>query len=227
MRSRFGQFGRMELGAGRLELGAGRLGLGRWLLFLGLALAGPAPTPAWASSVIAVTVEQSVNRSELVFEGRVISSRTLSGKSGPKTCFDFEIIDVIKGVAPAGPLTLCFKGGTQNGMTLEVHDLVYPLVGERGIYFVESLSRRQVNPLYGWSQGHYLIKERESGEPSITSVGGADIVAVDSDAAVIGKGLSTGVAKGAQLRKGGDRGKPLSLSAFKSSLRGLIHAQPR
>lgn len=36
--------------------------------------------------------------------------------------------------------------------------MVYPKLGERGIYFVESLSQQNINPLMGWSQGHFLIE---------------------------------------------------------------------
>jgi hypothetical protein len=38
-----------------------------------------------------------------------------------------------------------------------------PQEGEHGIYFVESLERLQVHPLYGWSQGHFIVEHDATG----------------------------------------------------------------
>ncbi|MCG8414596.1 MAG: hypothetical protein MI746_10305, partial [Pseudomonadales bacterium] len=43
-----------------------------------------------------------------------------------------------------------------------------PKVDEEGVYFVESTSRDLINPLLGWSQGHFLIVDDE-GERRITT----------------------------------------------------------
>ena len=34
-----------------------------------------------------------------------------------------------------------------------------PEMSEQGVYFVESMSRDLINPLIGWSQGHFIIHD--------------------------------------------------------------------
>ena len=65
---------------------------------------------------------------------------------------------MLKGEYAGSTLELRFLGGTVGTARLEVTDMLVPQVAERGIYFVESLSAPQVNPLVGWSQGHFLIE---------------------------------------------------------------------
>ena len=45
----------------------------------------------------------------------------------------------------------------------------HPESQRRGHYFVESVNRNLVNPLLGWSQGHYLIYE-QNGERRVSTV---------------------------------------------------------
>jgi hypothetical protein len=58
---------------------------------------------------------------------------------------------------------LRFLGGTVGNKTMAICDMKFPQPGERGIYFVASLERMQVHPLYGWSQGHFLLWPDETG----------------------------------------------------------------
>jgi hypothetical protein len=54
---------------------------------------------------------------------------------------------------------------------------VIPALGEQGIYFVESLSADMLNPLLGWSQGHYLIFD-DNGERRVSTVDNRPVVDV-------------------------------------------------
>ena len=112
-----------------------------------------------ASTVVRATLDQVLQESAFVFEGRVISKETrLSPVNGsPFTYFTFEIIDVIKGSTDSDQIELGFMGGPKGDFVLHVTDMVMPKIGEKGVYFVESLSQQQVHPFYGWAQGHYLV----------------------------------------------------------------------
>jgi len=112
-----------------------------------------------ASSVREVTIEEASLNTAFIFEGRVISKevRPSPQDDRPYTYFTFEIIEVIKGTHPAKQIEIGFAGGTIDGMTLSVTGLRMPELNESGVYFVESLTQELVHPLYGWSQGHYLI----------------------------------------------------------------------
>ena len=128
---------------------------------------------ALASSVVVVDFDQVVVGSEFIFEGNVVSKEIrpspISGK--PFTYYSFEIIEVIKGNYSNPTIEIGFMGGTLEGRTLTVSDMVKPEVGEQGIYFVESLGRQQVHPFYGWHQGHYLvIPHQKSGVKSVVPV---------------------------------------------------------
>lgn len=114
---------------------------------------------AFASTVRDVDFDEAVSRSELVFEGTVVSRReSISPNTGqPFTYFTFQIREVIKGSYAESTITLGYMGGTKNGYVLSVTDMRMPEVGEHGIYFVESLSRQQVHPLYGWQQWHLIV----------------------------------------------------------------------
>ena len=113
---------------------------------------------AKATVILEVSFDEVVQGAEFIFEGRVVSKETRPSPIGgtPFTYFTFQIMDVIKGSFPGNTIELGFMGGTLNDLTLEVEGMRMPEVGEKGIYFVESLDQ-QVHPLYGWRQGHYLV----------------------------------------------------------------------
>jgi len=133
-----------------------------------LASASLTASCASASVVEQVTLPQVVQGSQLIFEGQVISKQVRYAPNGdPFTYFTFRILDVIKGNYTAPTIELGFMGGpTSNGLILQISDMRMPEVGEHGIYFVESLARQQVHPLYGWQQGHYLVTPPQAGAPA-------------------------------------------------------------
>lgn len=117
-----------------------------------------------ASSVREVSLNEMLQQSQFVFEGTVtaIEARENSQKR-IHTYVTFEIKDIIKGKYHSNIITLSFLGGTVGDVTMAVSDMRLPQEGEHGIYFVESLERLQVNPLYGWSQGHFIVERDVTG----------------------------------------------------------------
>ncbi len=114
----------------------------------------------YATTIMQVGIDELSKKSELVFEGKVLSKsvRPSSRDGRPCTYFQFDVIDVIKGSQTQPEIELCFTGGTLNGKTLRVSGMTMPQVGESGIYFVTALGKEPVHPLKGWHQGHYLVK---------------------------------------------------------------------
>lgn len=117
-----------------------------------------------ASSVLEVSLNEMLQQSQFVFEGTVtaVEARENSQKR-IHTYVTFEIKDIIKGKYPSNIITLSFLGGTVGDVTMAVSDMRLPREGEHGIYFVESLERVQVHPLYGWSQGHFIVERDVTG----------------------------------------------------------------
>ena len=70
------------------------------------------------------------------------------------TYVTFRVVDVIKGTHNRPEIILRFLGGTVVEISLDVSESTLPEFGQKGVYFVESLDRFQVNPLYGMDQGH-------------------------------------------------------------------------
>ncbi len=117
--------------------------------------------PAHGTTIMGMDIDRVAQDAEFIFEGRVINSETRqdSNTGIVSTYVTFSVIEVIKGDYDGDTLELRFMGGTFNGEVTEVSGLTLPLLDEEGIYFVESLNRNLVNPLLGWSQGHFIIQE--------------------------------------------------------------------
>ena len=192
---------------------------------------------AGASTLLRVSVDELTQRAEFVFEGEVVSVQAQrSGARGMISTFvTFNVIDTIKGSASVESIELKYLGGNLEGERLEVNGSRIPELGERGVYFVESLTQDLINPLLGWSQGQYLI-QTEGGVEQVTSVNARPIVSVaaPSSAAAAASGPAT-ARSAARLRvaaeptvaeglnagiKGSDEG--LSPRAFKQQIRALL-----
>lgn len=124
----------------------------------------------YATSLFSLSIDEVAEDAELIFEGAVLNreARVATASGIIHTYVTFSVSEVIKGDYSGAQLELRFTGGEANGEIVEVSGLTLPAAGEQGIYFVESLNRVLVNPLLGWSQGHYLIVERD-GEQQITT----------------------------------------------------------
>lgn len=183
----------------------------------------------WASSVREVTVDEMLKQSQLVFEGTVtrLEARENS-QMRIHTYVTYEIKEVIKGEYNDCAITLSFSGGTVGERTTAISDMQFPQVGEHGIYFVESLERPQVHPLYGWSQGHFIVEPDATGTERVMTNKKKPVTEVMSDSPIkqvpAGQGhsqtLSKGVARGLSVGQEEQKNaKGLTADEFKNALR--------
>lgn len=199
----------------------------RWLLLLILAW----QTPLGATTLLGMTIEDVASQAELVFEGTVLTAQAAEDSSGQiSTYVTFDVQDVLKGDFTGDNLELKFLGGSVNGRIMEVTGLRLPEVGERGVYFVESVNRDLVNPLLGWSQGHYLIEPDADGVPRVTTTDRLPITEVQAPSAapsLLRKPLATvdgGADAAAGIVTAGsavEMRSALTLDEFKSRIRIL------
>jgi hypothetical protein len=112
-----------------------------------------------ATTILEMDIDKIAADAEFVFEGEVINSETRQDSNSGiiSTYATFRINDVVKGDYSADTVELKFMGGAFNGQIVQVSGMRIPELGEQGIYFVESMSRELINPLIGWSQGHFII----------------------------------------------------------------------
>ncbi len=187
-----------------------------WFVLL-LALMGSGPLQATA--IRQVNLDEMLRQSELVFDGVVKNIQVKENEYGRLTTHvTFKVLDVLKGNPGGKTITLVFAGGSKDGKTLKVGEMDYPDLGERGIYFVESLQRRLVNPLYGWSQGRFLVLEDEDGIPRVYTAKKYPVTGLTASSKPSSRQLSRGVAQGVQSSKQPLKKKALLLEQFKRQL---------
>lgn len=127
-------------------------------------------TDGYATTLLEMDIDSVVAQAELVFVGTVVDSESIREINGQyRTHVTFRVQEVLKGDHPEQTLELRFLGGSVNGRGTVVSDLRRPEIGESGIYFVESVSENLINPLLGWSQGHFLIHDDEQGNSRVTT----------------------------------------------------------
>jgi len=113
---------------------------------------------------------------------------------------------------------------------VQVSGLRIPEDGEQGIYFVESVSRDLINPLIGWSQGHFVIVD-DNGDRRISTADDKPVTQVQSVAAIPSaikkpQGIIEGdsdVAAGVSTDSNPIRiDRALSVPQFKAQILGII-----
>ncbi|MEM7360815.1 MAG: hypothetical protein AAF431_17125 [Pseudomonadota bacterium] len=155
---------------------------------------------AQASSIRQLHLDDVSQQSELIFVGEVVNSVASWNpqRSRITTQITFRIDEVIKGSYSEANLQLGFAGGTVGDATMEYEGLRYPIIGESGIYFVETIAKPLVNPLVGWSQGHFLLDAQER----VNTYDGKPVSTVQRKIPTTSQGtnqISRGIAQGLQL----------------------------
>lgn len=120
-----------------------------------------------ATSIQKFTFEEMVDLSALIIEAEVIEVSTFTEKTLVHTRVLMAVHDVLKGDNPGDYLELDFLGGEIADLAVRVSGQDIPVAGEKGFYFVEDLSGNSVNPLIGWSQGHFRIITDAKGTQSL------------------------------------------------------------
>ncbi len=171
------------------------------------------------ASVVQMPFEKLVAEAEVAFEGRVVSVESAWSESGNAivTHVTFSVADVIVGSSHQ-TVQLTFLGGTVGDIRMGVSGLRVPAVGEEGVYFVESLSRRLVSPVLGWNQGQFRIAQRAGERIVLTSDGRplAGFAEVDSSTARLNEHVPSGVRMAEEIAGA------ISVSAFKAHVQQLV-----
>jgi hypothetical protein len=184
-----------------------------------------------ATSVREVSMDEMLQQSQFVFEGSVtaIEARENSQKR-IHTYVTFEITDIIKGGYHSNIITLRFLGGTVDDVAMVVSDMRLPQKREHGIYFVESLERFQVNPLYGGSQGHFIVEPDGTGSERVMTNRRLPVTGVmdymPDEPTTPGKeriqALSRGVVRDLVVAQEGEDNKGMTVDEFKTVLRKIM-----
>ena len=182
--------------------------------------------PAFGSTVGAVSIEQLSNEAEMIFEGEVVRSESMfdPDQMTLHTYVTFRIDDIVKGSYAAPEITLRFLGGTVGETGMHISDSTLPAAGDQGIYFVESLSRYQVNPFYGMDQGHFLILD-SNGERVMMTSNRRIITSFLPDEPELNGRISNGLALGLSVDAATDSSAVTTLQ-FKEKIREYLEGTP-
>lgn len=140
---------------------------------------------ASATTILGMDIDKVAADAEFVFEGAVINSETRQDSNSGiiSTYVTLQINDIIKGDYAGNAVELKFMGGVFNGQIVEVSGMRIPEMNEQGIYFVESMSRDLINPLIGWSQGHFIITD-DNGTRRVSTAGSQPVLEVQAVASI-------------------------------------------
>lgn len=155
------------------------------LLLVSVAVLMVLSLPARATTILSMEIDSLANDAEFIFEGRVVDRQALldSATGIIYTYVTFSVDDIVKGEYGGDLLELKFTGGEYNGQIVQVSGLRIPQLGEEGIYFLESISQDLINPILGWSQGHFIVVE-ENGERVVNTADKTPVTAIQSMANV-------------------------------------------
>lgn len=150
---------------------------GRWNL-LALVLFVLAAMPSGATTVKKISTVELLSAPQLIIQGRVLEQWSEPGQNRETivTKVSIQVTELIKGELDSELVVLEFLGGTLNGLTMKIEGSNIPAVGEEGFYFIESTARNYVNPIYGWTQGHFIVSPDDG---SVRTVGGDAVYALE------------------------------------------------
>ena len=126
-------------------------------------------TSLYATTIQKFTFEEMVELSVLIVEAEVLDVSVMDRGNVINTNVLLYVNDVLKGENPGDYLELNFLGGESDKIAVLVSGQDIPLQGEKGFYFIEDLESKNVNPLIGWSQGHFRIITDAKGDETLST----------------------------------------------------------
>ncbi len=174
-------------------------------------------TPATATIVQALGVEQMAREADVVVHGRV-TERTAAwneGKSRIYTVTKVEILDPLKGPHTAGAVIQIRQlGGTVDGIGQTVVGNATLKVGEEVLLFLDHDPAKGLHYVVGMAQGKFAVDRRGETPTIVRDLGGLALADLGKD------GLN-----GLQHAQKGPQKGP-ALDAFKARIRAAFAPRP-
>ena len=180
--------------------------------------------PIQAATILRIGTAELVNKSEIVFEGKVIKTRSEMNKQGGIYTFvKFEVRDVIVGNKNVDEqLELRFTGGIVDDIALDVGVRI-PKDGESGVYFVERVRVGLINPLLGWDQGHFTIRD----DGKVIAGNSQPVVDIKNrnyrSSPTISQGVAEGIITRKQVTENDYSSSSMTVEQFKISVKSLVN----
>lgn len=118
--------------------------------------------PVRATTVVAPTLRQMVDRADRIFVGEVVSLRSYRADGAIFTDVTFRLSEAVKG-GDSPLVMLTFLGGTVGEDTLEIDGVPTFAIGDEQVVFA-TRALRQVSPIVGMWHGRVRVsRDRRSG----------------------------------------------------------------
>jgi hypothetical protein len=112
-----------------------------------------------------VTQSEAIERADVIFRGRASDSSVAwnARRNLPLTTVKFAVLESLKGSADRKEIELSFPGGTIDGSTYTISDLVIPQVGQEYVVFAYDRARPSVSPVVGANQWYFRLEHGAGG----------------------------------------------------------------
>lgn len=131
-----------------------------------------------------------------------------------------RIDEVLKGNVTETSIALSFLGGELGPVRQYIDGSNVPDLGEEGVYFLEDPEKTLINPLYGWTQGHFVVKPGDRTVHTASSEPVFDLKLASGPSKLeFAHAHASGVKTQADPALGGH---PLTVDEFKSRIRDVL-----
>lgn len=134
----------------------------------------------FATTVIAPSFDQLVERADLIFTGQALAQRSewrnIGGRKSIVTLVSFQVSAVHKGSA-GSVATLQFLGGAIGDVTLDISDMPKFKQGERVVLFVHR-NGASASPLIGLYHGKFSLHVDAAGRETVAKHDGEPVADV-------------------------------------------------
>ena len=169
----------------------------------------------WALSMVERTFDELVAHAELIVVGTVAEQssrwRDPVAQDMIDTFYTLSDLEVLKGSADGETYVLRMAGGVIPPYSLTVPGAPQLQVGERYVLFIKD-NGRAIFPLVGVQQGIYQILNRDSAQPTVATLDGRAVTAINQQDLVEGRAKAAGAPEA------------LSLARFKSAIARQLQA---
>jgi hypothetical protein len=175
-----------------------------------------------AATVRHIGTNELVSGSQVIVHGRIVEKWSEAGPTSGTivTRVVLQITEVIKGADADSTIVLTFLGGTLGDLRQHIDGSNVPDLGEEGIYFLEDPSRFLINPIYGWTQGHFTVTE----DRHVRTYAGKSVYGLRAKYAPEPLEFSHHHASGVETEADTKEQEALDVAEFKSLVRAMVES---
>ncbi len=146
-------------------------------------LAALATAGLLGAQVVPMRYSDIVKQADVIAVGTVTKAESRHEEGGKtiRTYVKFEKLDLHKGKAPGGTITLQLEGGKVGEDTLRVTYMPRFVVGRRYLIYVRPDNFKALSPIVGFNQGAFEVKPSKTRQVLVGVANGLELVGIRED----------------------------------------------